>query len=344
MRFFNRIFPMSLRPQAHDIIRTWAFYTIVKSLYHFDKLPWSHIAISGHGLTPERRKVSKSKGDPSDPIYMLEEYSADAIRYWSTTAKLGDDTIISEDKMVAGQKLVNKMWNVTNFSFPFLEVYTPPKSAPPLLPTDKWVLSKLQHLVTEVTKDYQEYDHASVKNKIEKYFWDTITDNYLEMVKTRLYDSPDGSSERESAKFTLYNVLLTIVKVLAPIIPYVTEEIFQAVFQKHADVYSVHLSNWPGVQDELINDSAEVIGDSLIEIATAVRRYKSERKMPMGSRLDRVRIAVSKDGPIDDLHACIIDIGSVTRAEIIEIYTDSSVRTKPDESKLAFSVTVEEIK
>jgi valyl-tRNA synthetase len=315
---FERVFPMSLRPQAHDIIRTWAFYTIVKSLYHFKKAPWSHIAISGHGLSPEGHKVSKSKGaSVIDPLKMMEKYSADAIRYWAASSKLGEDSMISEDKIAFGQRLVNKLWSVAGFAQRFLQDYRAPAASPPLLPVDKWALSRLQRLIQTTTECFENYDHAQAKIKIEAYFWDVLTDNYLEMVKTRLYDSADGSAEKESARYTLHQVLATVLKLLAPLMPYVTEEIYQRFIAVPDQADSIHLAEWPRVQSELIDNEAEALGEALVEIATAVRRYKSENKLPMGSPLERIIINTSPGELIKNLMACETDIGSVTRTKNI---------------------------
>ncbi len=318
-KLFRKVFPMSMRPQSHEIIRTWAFYTIVKALYHENALPWSDVTISGQGLAPDGRKISKSRGNASDPNIMFDKYSADAVRYWSASSKLGEDTMVSEEKVASGQKMVNKLWNVTSFSYQFLEGYKPPKAPPVLLPTDKWILSKLNKLIPEVTRDFAEYNHASAKTLVEAFFWETFTDNYMEMVKTRLYDFPDGSSERNSARYTLYNVLLTLIKLIAPIMPFVTEEIYQLVFKRDGDATSIHISDWPGAINELIDDEAETAGEMLIAIATAVRRYKSEKKLPMGSPLEMIKVAVAKEAYSDILQPCLIDIRSVTRAKKIEM-------------------------
>jgi len=318
-KLFHKVFPMSMRPQSHEIIRTWAFYTIVKSLYHENMLPWSDVTISGQGLDPKGHKISKSKGNASDPNIMFNKYSADAVRYWSASSKLGEDSMVSEDKISSGQKLVNKLWNVASFSNQFIEGYVPPKAAPVLMPTDKWILSRLNRLIPEATKDFEEYNHASAKNRIESFFWETFTDNYMEMVKTRLYDFPAGSTERESARFTLYQVLETLIKLFAPLMPFVTEEIYQLLLKKDKDAASVHISRWPEAADSLINDDAESVGAILIEVATAVRRYKSEKKIPMGSQLEMLKINASKEAYADILRSCLVDIKSVTRAKQIEI-------------------------
>lgn len=319
VKLFHKVFPMSIRPQGQDIIRTWAFYTVVKGLYHENSIPWTDTVISGHGLSPEGHKVSKSKGNASDPNVMLSKYSADAVRYWSSSSKLGEDSMISEEKISSGQKMVNKLWNVTSFSFQFLENYSLPKDAPALIPTDKWILSKLNKLINEATKDFNEYNHASAKNRIEAFFWETFTDNYMEMVKTRLYDSPDKSPERESAKYTLYLVLQILIKLIAPVMPFITEEIYQQVFRNEKDALSIHTSSWPEANNILIDDNAEAVGSMLMEVATAVRRYKSEKKIPMGSKLEVLKIAAAKDAYAEALRLCLVDIRSVTRANQIDV-------------------------
>ena len=318
-KLFRKVFPMSIRPQAHDIIRTWAFYTIVKGIYHENQVPWSDTVISGHGLSPEGHKVSKSRGAAVDPNILMAKYSADAIRYWSSSSKLGEDSMISEEKIASGQKLVNKLWNVTSFASQFLDGYTLPRTAPEFIPVDKWLLSRLNKLISEATRDFEEYNHASAKTRTEAFFWETFTDNYMEMVKTRLYDSPDGSKEKDSARFTLYTALLALVKLLAPIMPFITEEVYQVLFKKDGDAPSVHLSAWPEANELLIDDDAENTGNMLIEIATSVRRYKSEKKIPMGSPLENLKINTMKEYYAEVLKECLVDIKSVTRAKQIGI-------------------------
>jgi valyl-tRNA synthetase len=321
---FSKVFPMSLRPQAHDIIRTWAFYTIVKSIYHFNEIPWKDIAISGHGLSQEGHKVSKSKSSNiADPSKMMDKYSADAVRYWAASSKFGEDSLINEEKIAAGQKLVNKLWSITRFSFPFLENYTPSASIPYLVPTDKWVLSELQHLITDVSDAYKTFDHLSAKNRIENFLWNTLADNYLEMVKSRLYDRTGGAKGEESAKYTLYRILLSLTKLLAPLMPYITEEIYQLIFRRHEEKSSIHLADWPVSSRELLDESADITGKALLEIASSVRRYKSENHLPMSSPLEHMRYVVSSKELLDELTNCLFDIRSVTRVNNIEIVQSS---------------------
>lgn len=324
---FDHIFPMSLRPQAHDIVRTWAFYTIVMSLNHFGRIPWSEIAISGHGLSPEGHKVSKSKiVNIIAPLQMMEKYSADAVRYWATGSRLGEDSIINEEKFAAGQRLVTKLWNAASFSYPFIGDYIPPAVIPELVFTDKWVLSRLQGLIMEVTQAFSEYDHANAKNRIESFFWDIITDNYLEMAKNRLYSLVDGTPEKESARYTLYHAIFTIIKMLAPLLPYITEEIFASCLKRVDSGQSIHQVTWPQASMELIDTHAEAIGLALVEIATTARRFKSENKISLGAPLARIVIA-SPSSIRHELEECRDDIKSVTRAREVD-FTSKSIEGK----------------
>jgi valyl-tRNA synthetase len=340
---FSRVFPMSLRPQAHDIIRTWTFYTIVKSLYHFGQIPWSHIAISGHGLSPEGHKVSKSRGGSSlEPLKVMEKYSADAIRYWSACTKLGEDSMISEDKIAAGQKLINKLWSVSGFAYPFLKEYPMAETIPELLPADKWVLSSLQGLVRDATEAFNQYDHTLAKIKIEDFFWSILADNYLEMIKNRLYDLPDRAPEKEAAMYTLSVSLSNVIKLLAPLMPYITEEIFQVLFKEREGAVSIHLAKWPVTIERLMDAQAEITGGALVAIATSVRRYKSERQIPMGSPLDGLQIAAPPGRLLADLKESIMDIRSITRGQNIEFVEEPAGAEMDEPPASSVWVTVKE--
>ncbi|MCB9435628.1 MAG: valine--tRNA ligase [Anaerolineales bacterium] len=308
---YQQAFPFALRPQSHEIIRTWAFYTIVKSYHHFGALPWRAVAISGWGLAPEGTgKISKSKGGgPIAPMALIEQYSADAVRYWAASTALGKDSVISIDKVQLGAKLVNKLWNVARFSEPFLEGYQVTDEIPQLSTADRWILARLQRLIDEVTRCFEGYEHAAAKSAIETFFWRDLADNYLEMVKQRLYES-DG----EGARFALYHVLLTLVKLLAPILPYVTDAIYQALFAMHNGAVSVHIAAWPAVDTRLTDESLDQFGDVLIEVASAVRRFKSDRQLSLTTELEQLHIWAADGSAMKLWHDAIADLKSVTRA------------------------------
>jgi valyl-tRNA synthetase len=312
-RLYRRVFPMSLRPQAHEIIRTWAFYTIVKSRFHFDVLPWKEAAISGWGLAPEGAgKISKSRGGgPMAPLEMIERYSADAVRYWAASTGLGKDSIISEEKIQAGARLVTKLWNVARFSERFIVGYEPPAVRPPLSLSDRWILSRAQRLIRQATEFFHNYDFAAAKSETESFFWQALTDNYLEMCKLRLYEEQSAG-----ARYTLHAVFLTTLKLLAPFLPYVTEEIYRELFDERG---SIHRAAWPQADETLIDDVAEAAGDAIVDIATAVRRYKTEHQLHMGAEFECLQVAAQHPALRQALGQATADIRSVTRARRVEV-------------------------
>ncbi len=315
-KLYGRVFPMSLRPQAHEIIRTWAFYTIVKSRFHFDVLPWKEAAISGWGLAPEGTgKISKSRGGgPMAPMEMIERYSADAVRYWAASTGLGKDSVISEEKIQAGAKLVTKLWNVARFSQRFVAEFCPPEEIPSLDLSDRWILSRTQRLIRQVTDYFHNYDFAAAKSETENFFWKILADNYLEMCKLRLYEE-----QSEGARYTLHAVLLTTLKLFAPFLPYVTEEIYRELFAAVEGADSIHKARWPLADESLVDAAAEDAGDAVVDVATAVRRYKTEHQLHMGAELERLQIATRDAALGKELSEANADIRSITRAKQVEV-------------------------
>lgn len=322
---YAKVFPFSLRPQAHEIIRTWAFYTIVKSRHHFGSLPWTDAAISGWGVAPKGTgKISKSRGGgPVSPLEMIQRYSADAVRYWAASTGPGKDAIISEEKIQMGAKLTTKLWNVARFSQRFLTQYAPltdghdPAATPLLSPADRWILSRTQRLIRRATEHFQVYDYAAAKNETEIFFWHDLADNYVEMAKVRLYGG--DAAAREGALFTLHHVLLAVLKLFAPFLPYVTDAIYGKLFAGSDGADSIHLSRWPVPEARFEDHGTEIFGDTLVAIATAVRRYKSQRNLPLGTAIPRLQLATRNAELAGQLRAAAADIGSITRAQSVEV-------------------------
>lgn len=315
---YAQVFPFSLRPQAHEIIRTWAFYTIAKSHHHFDALPWENVAISGWGLAPEGMgKISKSRGGgPVSPLAMIEQYSADAVRYWAASSGLGKDAVISEQKIQAGTKLVTKLWNVARFCQRFLDDYAPPLMPPTLTPADHWIVARTQALIQRATSLFRDYDYATAKSEVEVFFWTDLADNYLEMAKKRLYDGGAGSA---GARFSLHHALLAAIKLLAPILPHVTERIYLALFAEADGAVSVHRARWPQPDAALLDETAVALGTLLVEIATAVRRYKSAQSLSLGAELAALHLRTDDPALADTLRAAEADLISITRAQVVEV-------------------------
>jgi valyl-tRNA synthetase len=315
---FARLFPMSLRPQASEIIRTWTFYSIVKSYYHFGRLPWSDALISGWGLAGEGMgKISKSKGGgPMAPMEMIQRYSADAVRYWAASTAPGKDSVISEEKIQMGAKLVTKLWNVARFAEPFMLSEAQAEGPVAYSVADQWILASLDRLIGRVTDAFEHYEYAQARGEIEGFFWRELTDNYLEMAKLRLY-SPDHP-EHGGACSALKAVLRTLLKLLAPLLPFVTEQIWMNLFAAEEAGRSIHLSSWPQTCPERETYSLADQGELLISIASAVRRYKSENALSLGSELQRLQIVTTDAEIAGILLDARSDIGSVTRARVVE--------------------------
>jgi len=257
----SKVFPMDLRPQAHDIISFWLFNTVARSYLHESKLPWKNVAISGWALDPDGRKMSKSKGNIIEPQVMIDKYSADSLRFWAASSKLGDDIPFKEKELVAGQKTINKLWNASKFSIMHLKNYSPKKT-------------KL--LIKTCTDSFENYEYFRTKSETENFFWNVFCDNYMEIIKYRLYNG--SKKEKKSAQYVLYVSLLAILKLFAPIMPYITEEIYQIYFKKHEKKKSIHIALWPECDKKMINKKLEDEGNSLIEIISNVRSFKTSQQ------------------------------------------------------------------
>ncbi len=289
--------PFALRPQAHDIIRTWLFYTIVKSYYHHGRIPWNNVMISGHAQDPHGRKMSKSLGNIVEPQEMIKKYSADALRFWAAGSTLGDDLPFQDKDLLTGQKFVTKMWNASKFCIMHLEDYPGLEASTVTEVFDKWLLSRLHKIIQESTSSFEKYEYSKTKSKVEHFFWHDLCDNYLEIVKDRLYN-PDarGTNARRSAQYALYESLLAILKMIAPITPHITEEIYHLFFAAKENKKSVHLSSWPKYDHRFIDEKAELAGEVGIDIINIVRRFKSEQQVSLKEAINTlVLINTEKD-------------------------------------------------
>ncbi|MFT4343397.1 MAG: valine--tRNA ligase [Candidatus Woesearchaeota archaeon] len=312
---YEKLLPMSLRPQAHDIITFWLFNTVVRSHIHDKQLPWKDVMISGWALDPHGKKMSKSKGNVVEPQVMIEKYCADALRFWSSSSSLGDDMPFQEKDLVTGKKTITKLWNASRFCISHLEDYKP-EELDTIEVMDAWILSKLQKLITQVTQSLDKYEFVRIKIDADKFFWQTFCDNYLEICKDRIYN-PDrrGDHARLSAQYTIYHVLQSILKMIAPVMPFITEEIYQIYFAHFEKKKSIHISSWPLPLEDLIDNQAESAGDLFVAVLEDVRRAKSEAKISLKAPVKKLLI----NGKIPaDLFAQIEeDLKAATHAEAI---------------------------
>jgi valyl-tRNA synthetase len=284
-KLFNNIFPMDVRPQAHDIIRTWLFATTVRSHFEHNVAPWKNAALSGWILDPDRKKMSKSKGNVVTPIDLFEQYGSDAVRYWAASARPGVDTAFSEDQMKVGRKLATKLLNVTKFVLGFGEANP---SATPTDAVDIAMLARLASVVDEATTAFETYDYARALEKSESFFW-WFCDDYVELVKTRAYSEGAGS---DSARAALQRALSTLQRLFAPHIPFATEEVWG-----WWQTGSIHRASWPRRADLLGGTSAveltEDLLDAVCNVLAVIRRTKTEAKVSQRAEVEHVLVCAT---------------------------------------------------
>jgi valyl-tRNA synthetase len=308
------VFPNSLRPQAFEIIRTWAFYSIVKALYHANSIPWKDIMISGHGLDSKGRKMSKRLGNIILPEKIIEKYGADALRFWAASANLGSNLPFQEKDVITGQKIAKKLWNAARFSQMHLKDFkgTKPKK---LELMDEWILTKMQKTIKKTIKAFECYEFGKAKLETEIFFMKLFADNYLEIIKDRLYNpNKRGNQARISAQFTLHYCLKNSLKLFAPIMPFITEEIFEKMFARDENTKSIHLSKFPEIEKKLINENSEKIGDKFIEVLGKIRAFKAQHQKSLKTKIN----LTLPEKEFELLKKTFEDLKAVANAEIIK--------------------------
>lgn len=325
-----RQFPMALRPQAHEIIRTWAFYTIVKALHHENKVPWTDIAISGWCLASNGEKMSKSKGNVIDPIKLLDQYGVDAVRYWTGTSRLGQDTALSENTLKQGKRLVTKLWNATKLAHMALSAADEAGALNPTTPRgdiesgaishklDQWLLGRLAETVKTATEHFEAYEYANAQRVIEDFFWRTYCDNYLEIVKRRTRFEGQPSAEEISAVLTLWHASDALVRLYAPFTPYVTDALFEILHgEGETAPGTVHARGmWPKGEDQAQIGAFAEAGEAFVQILAAARKVKSEAQLSMKTPVTVFRIDGEAKDVIETVLASVSeDLAAVTNAQ-----------------------------
>ena len=339
-KVYEKIYPMNLRPQAHDIITFWLFNTVIKSNLHDKTNPWNDVMISGWALDPHGKKMSKSKGNVVDPEEVLKKFSADALRFWAAGSKLGEDMPYQEKDLQTGKKMITKLWNASKLTIENIKDYDG-KKPETLAPIDAWLISKLNKVVMSSTESMDKYEYSKTKQETEKFFFLVFCDNYLEIVKDRLYN-PQNYSDDEvlSAKYSLYTSLLSVLKLMAPIMPFITEEVYHMHFAKIEGESSIHNASWPSYNEDLIDLLAEKRGEMACEIISLARKYKSENKLSLKEELSELVIS-SNDEDKTLLEAVLNEIKATARAKKITFTTTSNESAKKCEN---FEIKVEIIK
>ena len=296
---WQRVFPMDVRPQAHEIIRTWLFSSVVRADLESDCVPWAHASISGWILDPDRKKMSKSKGNVVTPMGLLDEYSSDAVRYWAASGRPGTDTAFDVGQMKIGRRLAIKILNASKF---VLMLEATENDSAITEPVDKALLARLAITVQNATTAFDDFNYAKALEVTESFFWN-FTDDYVELVKERAYGA-QGDTKAESAKATLATTLKTLLGLFAPFMPFVTEEVWS-----WWQVGSVHRSTWPtsDTLEALSKGQNPKLLDDLAVAISGIRKAKSDANVSMRAKLSQATITAPSE-VLDRLQLAAEDI------------------------------------
>ncbi len=317
--------PMSLRCNAHDIIRTWDFYTIVKSFYHFDNLPWNNVMISGFVLADKGEKISKRKGNSKfEPFDLINEYSADVVRYWAASGRLGTDIIFSEETLQRGKKFINKLYNMASFVNMHLEDYKD-KEFNNFEFFDRWIIGKYMDTEKVFMKYLEEYEIGLALNVLEKFFW-SFCDNYIEIVKHRLYRPEEfKSGARYSGQKTIYILLYKLLQDFSIFFPFITEELFQNIY---GNAKSIHITKFEELNYKFSNESEN--GEVLINLISEVRGFKTNKNVSLKTIIDNIKISLNQKYELI-FNESIDDIKATLTIKNINLNVDDTVNFKISE-------------
>ncbi|MCR4284389.1 MAG: class I tRNA ligase family protein, partial [Parcubacteria group bacterium] len=339
----GKLYPMSVRPQAHDIIRTWAVYSILMGLYKHNEIPWRDLMISGHILVQEGEKISKKTGGGKyKPEELIATHSADAVRYAMCGASLGRDSYFDEKEVKKGKKLVTKIYNAGKLVLSKLEGFDPKVEIKEdeLEAIDRWILDRSFETASKMSESFENYEFSQARQIFEDFFWKDFCDNYLEIVKRRLAIKPDDNKEKMSAQFTSYNCFLSVMKMASPFIPHITEEMFHAqtvkkedngvvkesvssesgggYFSNNENIKSIHSTQWPSTSLEYSNHENNENANLALDVISKIRRFKTDNKIKFGTQITLLKIRCREEQK-NKLNGFLDDITSLAKANSVEI-------------------------
>lgn len=319
---FKKYYPMSMRPQSHDIIRTWAFYTILRGLLLTGKKPFNDIMMGGFILATDGTPMHASRGNVIDPLEILEKYGSDAIRYYAASCALGKDNAFRWKDVTEGVRTVRKLWNLENLIAKALpEDINSLENIEPgsFHVVDLWILTKFNQVLKEATEAMDNFQFDKARKEVVNFMWHHVADHYLEAIKHRVYKGDDAA-----AQYASYHLGLGLLKLLAPILPHVTEDIYQNHYRKHDGTKSIHITSWPEAVIE--ENTALERGQIVIDIIAALRRWKSENGIPLNRDIDRIEIISGAHDEI--IKSSIEDICATARVKSLEFSTDADLNER----------------
>jgi valyl-tRNA synthetase len=333
----SRLFPADLRPQAHEIIRTWAFYTIAKSMLHSGEAPWRDAAISGWCLAEDKTKMSKSKGNIVNPIQLLDRFGADPVRYWTATSRLGMDTAYSENVLQNGKRLVNKLWNAARFVGGHLDRLD--RALPLVSPADdiaagritrsldRALIARLGETIATVGDHFTAYDYADALREAERFFWADFCDDHLELVKTRAYGEIGDAADHQSAIRTLHWGLDAVLRLFAPFVPFVTDALHEALFGGAG----VHARGaWPDAARYPADPVARALADRVAGVLAGMRKFRTANGLAMNAPLARAGATlVEGDGGPLDLGDAWADLRATCHVQAPALETPAALGGEP---------------
>lgn len=328
----RRLYPSSVRVQAFEIIRTWLFYTLVKGHYHTQSIPWHTVMISGWGLDEQGRKMSKRLGNYEDPMRVIERCSADAVRFWAATVSPGHDLRFNEETLADGRRLVTKLWNAARLVD---SLASGAKAAcdwgsKHMSVADCWVADRYGDTIAECTDAFESYDYSRALRRAQLFFYNELCDNYLEIAKPRLWEESESPAEhRELTRALLRELLLGALKMYAPILPFITEELFGLLYKQDSGETSIHRSAWPTPPQRCLTPELDSGADMLLKLIGSVRKWKSEQNVHPSHPVDVLTLSCQASLGAT-VEALLPDLRTATRAARAELGSGCRLPTAVD--------------
>jgi len=318
---YTKLFPASVHPSGYDIIRTWAYYLMVRGLALFEKKPYNSVLINGMVLGIDGRKMSKSLGNFVATPDVFQKYGADAPRQWAAGGgATGSDIPFRWEDVEYAWRYLRKLWNASRFAAMHLEDYNPKNKTPKLTPIDCWLLSKMERVTQKVTEALENCQFNVATDEIRQFTWHSFCDNYIEAIKHRLYQPEKyGTEKRHAAQYTLYTAIYRIIQLLSPVSPHITEELFQIMFADQKQHRSIHISMWPTCNIQLIDSETEKKGDLIVAVMSEIRRDKAENQKPLNVSVKKLTIYSEDKQALNILVSAIEDLQGTCKIEKLQV-------------------------